>query len=150
MVKIPPREETGMDLFAVRVSSMLLKDRRFLFVLAPPDPAIPIGTARPLRSIQWEVLQTRSVMDDDDLAMLPVMKYDLRRNAFKDYRLLMDNGTDDWTSYRVQPTLPIRVHLLHRKKGRHEYSAEGTIVAALETYQTILSLTDSDNLESIL
>jgi len=150
MVKIPPREETGMDLFAVRVSSMLLKDRRFLFVLAPPDATMPFGTVQPLRSIQWEVLQARSVVDDDDLAMLPVMKYDIRRDAFRDYRLIMDNGTEDWTSYRVQPLLPIRVHLLHRKKGRHEYSTEGTIVAAIETYQTILSFTNNSDLESIL
>lgn len=149
MIKIPPREETGMDLFAIRVSSMLLKDRRFLFVLCPPDPTIPVGSRLPMRSIQWEILQARSIVDDDDLASLPVMKYDIQRNAFKDYRLIRDNGTDDWTSYRSSPSLPLIIHLLHRKKGRHEYSAEGTIVAALETYQTILTFT-KDGVEDLL
>lgn len=133
--------EDGTDVFAVRMESYLLKERRFLIVMVDTDPSIPYGHPRRLSELAWKVLQTRNITEEDEqLDRLPSVHYDIYRDAFEGYGLHVDHCTDDVTSYEVRPSLPLKVHLLHRKKGKFEYSDQGTILAAIETYQTLLCI----------
>jgi len=134
-----------LDVYAVRVESMLLKDRRFLIAMVPVDPAVPVGTGQRLSTLRWRVFQARSLIEEDPhLDPLPVMQYEVQRELLQDISLHREDMNDDLTTYRVHPPLPIKVHLLHKKKGPYEYSAEGSLLAAVETYQTLVCLDERD------
>ena len=134
-----------LDVYAVRVESMLLKDRRFLIAMVPVDASVPVGTGRRMSTLRWRVLQARSLMEEDPhLDPLPVMQYEVNRELLQDITLQREDMNDDVTTYRVEPPLPIKIHLLHKKKGPYEYSAEGNLLAAVETYQTLVCMDDRD------
>lgn len=134
----------GMDMYVGQSVSYLLKERRFLLVMVTRADDIPYGTASRLSRLMWKTLQTRVIVDDDEF-IDPVREfsYDVRREAFHGYTLSRVDTTDDWTQYRVDPYLPLTVFLFHKKKGAFEYSPTGTLVAALETFQTLLVLESS-------
>lgn len=147
LYKIPSKNpEIGMDMYAIRIESFLLKERRFLIVLVARDPTVPYGHPTRLSGLEWTVLQTRHLSEEDDaLDRLPAVQYEVRRTLFDGYVLRAEDSTEDITSYRVEPSLPLRVHLLHRKKGRFEYADAGTILSAIETYQTLLCIVQTDD-----
>lgn len=133
--------EENSDMFGVRIESYLLKDRRFLIVMVPKDDSVPYFHPKKLSDLMWTVLQTRNLVEEDEiLDRLPAIRYEIKRDAFEGYMIRCENATEEVTSYEVQPHLPIKVHLLHRKKGKFEYSENGTILAAIETFQTLLCM----------
>jgi len=148
LYKVPSKDTGGnvSDMYAVRIETNLMKERRFLIVMVRPEPDQPMGRAQRLSELMWTVLQTRNLTEEDQaFDHLPVIRYDIQRDMFEGYIIRCDTSTDEITSYHVEPHLPIKVHLLHRKKGRYEYSDQGTILAAVETYQTLLVMdTKSD------
>lgn len=150
LYKIPSRDpdsSSALDMYGIRIESFLLKERRFLIVMVQADPQIPHGHARPLSELFWTVLQTRNLTEEEgSLDRLPAVRYEIRRDSFEGYALRIESSTDEVTTYRVAPPLPMKIHLLHKKKGRFEYADQGTILAAIETYQTLLCFESQDDL----
>lgn len=150
LYKIPsrdPESSPSLDMYGVRIESFLLKERRFLIVMVQGDPQVAYGEARRLSELFWTVIQTRNLTEQEEsLDRLPAVRYEIRRDAFEGYALRIESSTDEVTTYRVAPSLPIKIHLLHKKKGRFEYADQGTILAALETYQTLLCFESHDDL----
>lgn len=140
-----PSKDGLLDVYGIRVQSYLLKDKRFVIAMVLQNDSIQVGEPVKLSSLKWQVLQIRSLTDDDpDLDPLPLFTYEIDRDLLNSYKLFRTEMTDDVTSYSVSSDLPIVVHLLHRKKGPYEYSEEGTLLAAVETYQTILCMKPVD------
>ena len=134
------------DVYAVRIESLLLKDRRFLIAMVRPDPGVPTGSGKKLSELRWWVMQMRSLVEEDpDMDGIPPIKYEIKRELIQDIRLFREDMNDEVTTYRVDPDFPMTVHLLHKKKGPYEYAEEGNLLAAVETYQTLLCLKERNN-----
>jgi len=135
MVKI--RNQGDYSMYGVRLPCFLLNESRYLIVLCPVD-VYEVHTKRPIRDLRWLSLQARS-LHEEGLTHLPTHTYSIKRGRKYEIPLRMIHRTETATTYTTTPE-SIHVALLHtRKNNEYEYSQEGNLVSALETFQTVIT-----------
>jgi hypothetical protein len=130
MTKIKDAGEYSM--YGVKIHALLGIENRYLLLFKHKDTE-PIGTSVNLSLLRWVTIQTRALTDEYDVS---THSYIPRRTKI-DTKLFLFYHDNKQFNYHAQ-NLPIQVTLLP-KKGGIEYSNTGSLVSALETYQTILS-----------
>jgi len=123
-------------LYGVQLPCFLLNEKRYLMVLCPLDTS-PVGTQRNLRDLRWISLQARS-LQDDKFASLPTHSYEIKRDPAFSLSLHIFYRSTDISTYHCVDPYPLEVSLLHVRKDEYEYPNDGTLVSALESFQTIL------------
>ena len=138
MTKIKDTEKYSM--YITKLYCLLNRECRYIIVFVDKNSASP-GTLEELRTMIWVSLQTRSLTDQyndieshgyDPTAEGPLMA--------KIHRTEVNTEASTYTC----ETLPITVTLLHTEKNTPQtYQKSGTVVNALETYQTIITFNSS-------
>jgi len=129
------RDDDQFSMYGTQLPCFLLNEKRYLILLCPRD-AFSRNSRRSMADIRWVSLQARS-LNDPDMAALPVHPYQIKRDAQYALPLKITHRTTKLSSYRLNE-YPLEVSLLHARSHEYEYPNEGTLVSALETYQTIL------------
>jgi hypothetical protein len=130
----------NVDSFSVYMSKtycLLNKECRYIITFIPQDNSI-IGTTEKFSTLKWISLQTRTLSDRHNL---PSHSY----NAVGKGPLLAKITrikTELLSSTYSCDEFPITITLLHTEKNSNSYQNNGNIIAALETYQTIIVLND--------
>lgn len=114
---------------------LLSKECRYLVAIVALN-YMPIGGIEKLENLQWISFQTRTLEDNHDL---PPHNYQAKRDGFLKKVIDKITNTDGYSLYSCSE-LPIQVTLLHTKAGSSDYKPKGNVIAALETYQTIITL----------
>jgi hypothetical protein len=121
-------------MYITKIACLLSNEYRYIICFVAIDD-LPIETTQPLSNMKWLSLQTRSLKD----------KYKLSPHGYQPKREgplnLVINRTDlnsEASTYNCEG-FPIIVTLLH-KKDETDYQSRGNIVAALETYSTIITI----------
>jgi hypothetical protein len=122
------------SVYMSKIHALLGIEFRYIVVFVNRDNK-PVGTTIYLANLPWITLQTRTLTDDHKL---PFHTYNPRRLPFFDHKIKLVHQDEKQYEYVVEK-LPLKVILLPKTKGTMEYNANGTIVNALETYQTIVS-----------
>lgn len=133
LVKI--RDDQDYSMYGIQLPCFLLNEKRYLIALCPLD-AFPNHTRRPLKDLRWVSLQARS-LQDEQMASLPVHSYQIKRDEAYTVPLKVHHRSSKISTYRNED-YPIEVSLLHTRSHEYEYPNEGSLVSALETYQTIV------------
>lgn len=134
LVKI--RDDEELSIYGVQLPCLLLNERRFLILLCPRD-VVSTGRAKNMKDLRWTSLQSRT-LSDEQFAHLPIHNdFRVHRDAKFALPLSIHHRTQKVSSYRTDG-YPIDVSLLHQKNNEFEYPNEGTLMSALETYQTIV------------
>lgn len=120
--------------YYLKIRCMLCRDNRYLIAMIPRN-RYPIGTPQRLSELRWSVFQSRTLPEDHPIQ---VHSYQPRWGIL-DQKLTVKNRTKEQTTYECQG-LPLEVSLLHKKSELYEYPNGGSVVTALETYQTIVKL----------
>lgn len=131
------KSENGVSIFGIQLPSLLLNEKRFLIVTFNGS----IYEQQRLRNIPWTTLQVRTLTNNNEYNNLPIFKYKVKRFAVYNEPLKVITRTKDITHYKTKE-LPIEVSLLHTKGLEYEYPNEGTLISALETFQTVIKLKD--------
>lgn len=134
MTKIKDVDKYSM--YGFKNSAILGIEYRYVFVFVYRDDD-KVGSKYPLSKLQWLGLQTRTV---PDIHNIPVHNYIPRRLEGLDEKISLVHKDANQYVYDVQ-NLPLKITLLP-KKDENEYSPNGSVVVALETYQTIVTFTD--------
>ena len=93
-----------------------------------------------LKKLSWVSLQTRTLADKHDL---PSHDYRPRAIGSLNKKIVRVEKTSKASTYRCEG-LPVAVTLLHTKNDTDsEYQQYGTLISALETYQTIITMTST-------
>lgn len=129
------RDDDNISVFGVQVPSYLLNDKHYIICTCP----LTIDSMLPLREIPWTSFQTRA-SQNELYSNLPKIQYKKKRDAKFQIPLEIVSRDTKVSVYKTVKESPLKVSLLHVKGIEYEYSNEGTLHTALETFQTIIQL----------
>ena len=133
MTKVKDVDKYSM--YIAKIKAMLGNVYRYVIVFVDKDSNEVKGT-KPLKDLPWVSFQTRSLEDYHDI---PSHSYHVHKHPELMAKIKLTSRDEAKTVYSCEK-LPITVTLLHtRKNSRLQYQASGTVVSALETFQTIIS-----------
>lgn len=132
MVKI--KNVHGHSMYMSKTYCLLGNECRYIVAFVQQD-MIPIRAKESLATLKWVSLQTRTLPDNHNL---PPHGYQPKRIGPLNVLITRTNVTDEASTYSCQD-FPVTITLLHTKKCSKEYQDRGNIIAALETYQTIVT-----------
>jgi hypothetical protein len=129
------RNQGNFSLYAVKIYGLLDKESRYLIAITNID-SNSIGTAEELRTINWVSLQTRTLsekMNTEVHGYIAVAEGPLTAPIFR------TDISKQASTYKCND-LPLIVTLLHtEKKDSNVYQPKGTVIAGIETYETIIT-----------
>ena len=121
------------SMYGVQLPCFLLNEKRYLIAIVPyAEQSKTIH----LRDLRWTTLMIRA-LQDESLQNLPVHNYTIKRDDRFRIALRVKSRNKGITIYDETNGI-FEVSLLHTRNNEYEYPNEGTLVSALETYQTLL------------
>lgn len=134
MVKI--KDINGYSMYMSKTYCLLSNECRYIVAFIIQDH-MPTRTQERLISLKWQSLQTRTLSDNHSL---PPHGYQPKREGM--LNVLIDRiKIEKNSSLYTCNDLPITVTLLHdHKNSAEQYQQKGNVIAALETYNTIICL----------
>ena len=133
MTKIKDQENYSM--WACKIYGLLSKEHRYVIVFTDKD-LHPVSFEQTLENLHWINLQTRTLTENLNCKVhsyIPSNDTPLRKNITK---VAVTNATSSYSC----ADLPLSIVLFHTaKKDKNSYQMQGTVVAALETYETSIS-----------
>lgn len=132
MTKIKDINNTSM--YAVKNRALLGIEYQYIIAFVHQDK-FPILHKEELQHLKWISLQTRTLKDD---YKVETHFYIPKRLPGLDKKINLISQDDK--KYVYETDYPISITLLPKTKNQYEYTSEGTIVSALETYQTIIMM----------
>jgi hypothetical protein len=133
MVKI--KDANNHSMYMSKTYCLLSNECRYIIAFVIQDQ-MPVWTQESLLTLQWVSLQTRTLADNHKL---PPHGYQPRREGPLNVTINRTKVTPESSTYTCKD-LPLTVTLLH---GASEYQDRGNIIAALETYSTIICVNDT-------
>ena len=133
MTKI--KNTMNLSMYLTKIECLLANEFRYLITLVDEDN-LPLGAQKSLSTLEWKSLQTRTLTENHSV---PIHKYNPTNNTPLNKTIRRTKLLDNSSTY-ICEELSLTITLLH-KKDKHEYRSEGKIINALETYQTIITIT---------
>jgi len=130
-------EKNQFSMYACKIYSLLSNQHKYLIVFTHLNDD-SVGTVESLRDMKWINLQTRTLTDN-------TMKcnnhsYSPTNDCALNVTIKKKDFTKEASNYICHTFPELSILLLHTKtKDANTYQNEGTIVAALETYETMVS-----------
>ena len=130
------KDSNEFSIYATKTMCMLSTECRYLIVIVYNNDS-PIGSKEDLENLKWISFQTRTLQDHHNCgshSYIPVKEGPLMDNINR------TSVSDNSCVYEAE-TIPIIVTLLFTKRNdANVYQVKGTIIHALETYNTIVTL----------
>lgn len=123
------------SVYMTKIHAMLGNSYRYLILFIAKDIE-KNGSTKKMSDCEWISLQTRTL---EDFHNIKSHVYNAHRASYLNQKIIIKDRGETQTSYDVE-SLPIIITLLHtRKNCSYQYNQTGTVVSALETYQTIVN-----------
>jgi hypothetical protein len=134
--------QPSYSIYMGQFQTLLMNEYRYLIAIAPRDLNF-IGTTQYLEQIPWVSFQTRTLTENHHL---PILSYHPKTTGT--FHIVIDRitATDSDSTYSAGP-FPATITLLVRPDQMYHYPEQGTLSAALETFETILVLLPSTQKE---
>lgn len=124
-----------LSMYLTKIECLLSNKFRYLITLVDEDN-LPIGAEKLLRNLQWKSFQTRTLTENHSV---PIHKYNPTNNTRLNRTINRTQVTDASSTYTCQE-LSLTITILH-KNDKNDYRSEGKVINALETYETIITIT---------
>lgn len=132
------RQDEIYGVYACRISTLLLNEYRYIVVIIHND-GLALGTLKKLSDLKWISFQTR-ILESDTYFNVVTHSYDTKNTSNFHFGVRKINNSTEKSVYILETDrFPVEVTLLHSKGLLLEYPMTGSLVACLETYQTILT-----------
>lgn len=126
------------SMYLCKIYCLLSTNNRYVIIFVRKDKR-KHGSSESLKYLQWDSLQTRSIEDNHNL---PKHKYRPRNTQELSQKININKREQNHSKYDCEK-YPLTITLLHVKKDSlFEYNTTGTIVTAIETYNTIISFNE--------
>ena len=133
MTKI--KDENMYSFYYSKIATLLKNGNRYLIVIVNRDNN-PLDSNLNLSSLQWLCLQTRTL---DDFHNISKQQYTPKKNEIFNSRITIRNRNQNLSEYTSEKFPNVLITLLHVQNVEYEYPNEGTLIAALETFRTIIT-----------
>ncbi len=141
------KDVEGFSVYMAKIYSMLGNAYRYLVVfiqhsdVGKKEEKGDIGSTKYLEECEWVSLQTRTLEDVHDI---PTHKYTITKRTPLMQKIRSVKIEDKSTVYDCDDYDNLTVTLLHTKDNcKYQYQSTGTIVSAIETYQTLINFKKS-------
>lgn len=125
----------NFSVYMTKIYAMLGNAYRYLILFVNIDTN-SVGAKKKMKDLEWVSLQTRTLEDSHNI---PKHTYEVHKGPPLDQRINIIK-TDEQKSIYEAEKFPLIITLLHtRKNSTFQYNKTGTIVSALETFQTIIN-----------
>jgi hypothetical protein len=123
------------------VESNIHTDMRYLVAIVENDNK-PLGTEIPLYELNWVSFQTRSTKNAKEFKQFNMSPYSyvLPNKSILHDRITKILETKEKTVYSTD-NLPITIEVIHMNEN-DTFTDKGTVIAALELYQTIMTFNE--------
>lgn len=128
------KDVNGHSMYMSKTDCLLSNESRYIICFVIVDD-LPVGAKERLSDIRWLSFQTRSLSERHNIQ---THSYQPKRDGPLNVIINRTDVTPEASTYNCE-SFPLIVTLLH-KKGENDYQPRGNIIAALETYSTILTL----------
>lgn len=126
------------SVYACKISTLLLNEYRYLVAIINNDN-MELGTIKKLSELKWISFQTR-ILESDIYYSAINHSYDTKNTLKYHYQVRQLSNSKEKSVYSLESdSFPVEITLLHLKGLVLEYPKTGSLVACLETYQTILT-----------
>lgn len=122
------------SVYMSKINSMISSGNRYLVLLIDKNFESN-GTTKYMKDCEWVSLQTRTLTENHDIKYseyVPTLKTPLNE------KITLVSRNEKQTLYKCE-TFPININMLHPKNNKYKYVNNGTIVSALETFQTVIN-----------
>ena len=136
MTKI--KDVDNYSMYMSKTYCLLSNECRYLIAFVDKNN-FDVGSFENLINLNWVSFQTRTLNDKHELQS---HSYNPKRGGILDTTIYRNEKNEKTSVYNCD-SLPIKITLLHTPKMTvNDYQDKGTIISALETYQTIVNFTD--------
>jgi hypothetical protein len=138
MIKLYDTDK-GVDsksIYACKIYSLLSIDNRYIIAVTKKD-TLPINFNVYLKDLYWECFQTRSIRDYP-YRFDTSHKYSIKKSKEYTIPFHVRSRTKDSSEY-TSNEMNILISLLNSGKSIYTFGNEGTLVSALETFNTIIT-----------
>lgn len=125
--------EDQYSLYMVKIYCMLNNKCRYIVVIIPFDTN-PVNFPIQLQGLKWLSLQTRELSENHKIRS---HSYQPSNFPFLNKKIERIEQLESYSIY-VCKEYDLKIKLLHTK-GMNEYQNKGTLITALETYQTVIT-----------
>ena len=129
------KDVNNFSMYMSKTYCLLSRFCRYLIVFVEIDKN-PLDYTQKLSDIKWISFQTRTL---EDFHNLPPHNYTPTSSTPLMAIITRTNKNKESSTYTCEK-FPIEINILHVKNSEYEYQDKGTIVFALETYQTIITI----------
>jgi hypothetical protein len=135
MVKI--KDVNNHSMYMCKMYCLLSNQCRYIVVFLEQDKHV-INSKHMLKSLRWKSLQTRTLSDQHKL---PAHGYQPKREGPLNSIITRTSVNKEASVYSCNE-YPITITLLldENDNNREEYKDRGNIIAALETYSTVITI----------
>jgi len=134
MTKI--KNVSSCSVYMTKVYCLLVREHKYIIVFVNEDFE-PIKSTKKMSELPWISLQTRMLSDNHNI---PMHSYQPKSRGPLSKKISRTETLHTISTYKCDD-FPITVTLLHKKEGDGtEYQPSGTIVSAIETYRTIITI----------
>jgi hypothetical protein len=127
-------------IYKARLSSYTMGDNNIIIAIVPEDD-LPLGTRKLIDSLEWISFQTRvmtNVKKDLNGFVLPIQNYMIKGDSILNDRIKAIKETNTKIVYSTS-NLPLKVEILKINED-DTFSEEGSIISALEVFQTVVTI----------
>lgn len=135
---IKTKVANGNSIYMNCVYGLLCNEQRYIVCITEDDDNMPIGTRQRLADIKWVSFQTRTI--SEKYSNMRPFSYEQKRSPEYMLPILITKREDTHCEYKCEQLDNINITLLNGKKSKYEYQPRGNLVAALETFNTIITL----------
>jgi hypothetical protein len=130
------------SLYGCKTFCLLSKECRYIIVTTLLNK-VPLFSNQELKDLEWESIQTRTLGEESELSKLlnkiKVHSYIPKSEGELKAKISRINISDKASTY-ICESLPLTVTILHSSKNNADsYQDKGSIISALETWQTIVT-----------
>jgi hypothetical protein len=126
----------GKSVYGCKIYSLLSVDNRYIIAIVKKD-TLPINFNVHLKDLNWECFQTRSIRDYP-YKFKSSHKYSIKKSAEYMIPFYVRSRTQDASEY-ISQEANILITLLNSGKSIYTFGNEGTLVSALETFNTVIT-----------
>ena len=131
----------SFGIYKASVESQSGNEQKYIVVIIPNDQQYIVGSNFYLKDLNWINFQSRST--DDTLNELSNYNLKPQQYSIKKENILFDKiklgGELETKHIYIPDNLPITVELL-LKKSDQTFAQEGTVISAIQLFQTVISL----------
>jgi hypothetical protein len=116
-------------------------DVKYIVAIVPTRFSEPLGSVVPLSNLDWINFQTRSTMkpsDEFNGYKLRPQQYSIPKQSVLHSRIKCEHEDDKKWTYK-SANVPVTVEIIIQKENE-SFAQEGTIISALELFQTIIKV----------